>query len=100
LIGREDIQSASDKTAVEVHGGQALSEEFPEGVREKTDCMKVGRGGHVGTGAEVGRLGARLGRHSRSGHADSEKKGDHREATIRIYARRMHQERNLRAGNV
>jgi hypothetical protein len=85
---------------MEVHGGQVPWEECPEGVREKTDCMKVGRGGHVGTGAEVGRLGARLGRHSRSGHADSEKKGDHREATIRIYARRMHQERNLRAGNV
>ena len=87
----------SDKTAVEVHGGQAVSGEFPEeGVCEKIDCMKVGRGEHVGMEAEVGRLG----RHSRLGHADSAKKGDHGEATISIYAGKSYHERNLRAGNV
>lgn len=73
LIGREDIRGASDKTTVGVHGGQAPSEEFPEeGVCERVDCMKAGRGGHVETEAEVGSLG----RHSRSGQADLESKRD------------------------
>ena len=90
---------------MEVHGGQAPSEEFPEeGVCGKSGCMKVGRGGHVGTKAEVGRFDvrrdARLGRHSRSGHADSATKGDHGEATMRAYGRKSHQEKNLRAGDV
>ena len=66
--------------------------------------MKVGRGGHVETEVEVGKLDvrgdARLGRHSRSGHADSAKKGDDGGATMRIYARKLYQERNLRVGNV
>ena len=105
MVGREGIRRASDKTVVEVHGGEAPSEEHPEeGVCEKTDCMKVGWGGHVGMEAEEGRLDARrdarLGRHSRSGHADSAKKGDHREATLRTCGRKLHRERNLRAGNV
>lgn len=64
LIGREDIRRASDKTTVGVHGVQAPSNEFPEGVGEGVDCMKVGRGGHVETEAEAGRLS----KHSRSGH--------------------------------
>ena len=88
-----------------MHGGQAPSEEFPEeGVCEKSDCMKVGRGGHVGMEAEVGRFDvrkdARSGRHSRSGHADSATKGDHGEATMRIYGGKSRQEKNLRAGDV
>lgn len=45
---------------------------------EKTDCMKVGRGGHVGMEEEAGRLGGRkgvrLGRHSGSGHGKKERK--------------------------
>jgi len=86
LIDREDIQRAPDKTVVEVHDEQAPSEGFPEGGGcEKTDCMKVGRGGHVEVEVEAGRSDARkdvrLGRHSGSSHADSEeKKEDHGEA--------------------
>jgi hypothetical protein len=68
LGGREDIQGASDKTVVEVHGGQAPSEAFQgEGVDEKVDCMEMGRGARVEMGAQGGRLDARLGRHSGSG---------------------------------
>ena len=66
----------SDKTVVEVHGELAPSEEFPEeGVCERSDCMKVEQGGHVGMEAETCmfdvRRDMRLGRHSRSGHKDS-----------------------------
>ena len=90
---------------MEVHGGQAPSEEFPEeGVCEKGDCIKVGRGGRAGMEAEVGRFDvrrdARSGRHSGSGHADSATKGDHGEATMRIYCGKPHQEENLRAEDV
>jgi len=82
LIDREDIRRASDKTVVEVHDEQAPSEGFPEGGGcEETDCMKVGRGGHVEVEAEAGKSDARLGRHSGSSHADPEaKKEDHGEA--------------------
>ena len=99
LIGRGDIQHASDKTMEEVHGGQAPSEEFPEGgVREMTDCMKVGREGRVEVGAEGGRLDVRLGMHSRSGLEET--KEGHGEGNMRIYDKKPYQEGNLRAGNV
>ena len=83
LIGREDIQRASDKTVVEVHGGQVPSEEFPkEGVCGKADYMKAGRGGHVEMEAEADRLNVRLGRHSRSGHVGLEAKKEITERQI------------------
>jgi hypothetical protein len=103
LIDTEDIRRASDKTVVGEHGGQDPLEELPEEDGcEKTDCMKVGRGGHVGM--EVGRVGARrdarLGRHSRSERENPEAKEDHGEADMRIYTEGSHREINLRAGNV
>lgn len=84
LIGREDIRHVSDKMVVEAHGGEALSKEFreEEDECERAGCMKVGWGGHVGIEAEAGRLGVRLGRHSRSGHGDLEAKKDDRGGQI------------------
>ena len=97
LIGRWDIQHASDKTMAEVHGGQAPSEEFPEGgVREMTDCMKVGREGRVEVEAEGGRLDVRLGMHSRSG-LEGTKEG-HGEGNMRIYDKKPYQEGKLTCG--
>ena len=66
----------SDKTVVEGHGEPAPSEEFPEeGVCERSDCMKVRQGGHVGMEAETCtfdvRRDTRSGRHSRPVHTDS-----------------------------
>lgn len=71
LVGREDIQYVSDKT-MEGHVGQPPSEESPgEDVRGRTDCMEVGRGGHVEMEEVEGdRLDARLGKHSRSGQCE------------------------------
>ena len=64
--------------------------------------MKVGRGGHVGMEEEAGRLGGRkgvrLGRHSGSGHGKKERRP--RGGNCEDYAEELHQERNLRAGNV
>lgn len=70
LIGRGDIRSAADKTKVGVHGGQAPSEGVPEeGEYEKTDCMRVGRGGPAGMMVEADRVDVRRdrepGRYSR-----------------------------------
>jgi len=86
----------------------APSEEFPEeGVCEKSDCMKVGRGRHVGMEAGAGvfdvKRDTRSGRHSRSGHTDSATKRDHGEATMRIHGRKItprEKQKNLRAGDV
>jgi len=93
LIGREDIPCASDKTVVEVHGGQVPSEAFPEeGGCEKSDCMKVGRGERVEMEEGAGRMDVRFGRHSRSGHEGSEaKKEYHGVADMRIYVGKSHQ---------
>lgn len=80
LTDREDIRHATDKTVVGVRGGEVLSEEIPKGVGEKTDCMKVGQGGHAEMEVEAGRLDVRdvdLGRQAGSGHTNSEAgKGD------------------------
>ena len=80
----------------------APSEEFPEGVCEKSDCMKVGRGRHVGMEAGAGmfdvKRDTRSGRHSRSGHADSATKRDHGEATMRIHGRKIMPREKLMCG--
>ena len=99
LIDREGIQGVSDKTMEVAHGGQALSEEFPEEDEgERAGCMKVGRGGRVETEGEEG---DRLGKHSRSGHESSEvMKQGHGGASVKIYGKKSNQKRNLRAENV
>lgn len=42
LIDRKDIRHATDKKVVGVRGGGVPSAEFPKGVGEETDYMKVG----------------------------------------------------------